>query len=197
MGKKPVGHFSHSKTPFPLADVVKFTQFPNYGSFCIDLVILYHKFITDHLIDNLKPCLVHCVLPRAHDGLVARPGGEDVAADAEVVGVDGVKGEPELVEDAVSGWKRRKKSSFAVQIRGSLSSSDVNHVLHAHLSLAHSLTNTLAGSPHVVQVWLRRVRNATGSEISSPGSPHPRLCCVNGLSRCTGCGAPVIITSVP
>ena len=48
-------------------------------------------------------CLVERALPGADHRLVARPRREDVAAEAEEVGVDGVAGEPELVEDAVSG----------------------------------------------------------------------------------------------
>ena len=69
--------------------------------------------------------------------------------------------------------------------------------IHTDLSLAHSLTNTLAGSPQVAQVWLRRVRKVLGRETKWPGRPQPRLCRVKGLSRCTGSGPAVITTSVP
>ena len=51
-------------------------------------------------------CLIERALPGADDRLVARPRREDVAAEAEEVGVDGVAGEPELVEDAVSGGQK-------------------------------------------------------------------------------------------
>ena len=57
-------------------------------------------------------CLIDCTLPGPHDRLVARSRGEDISAEAEVVRVDGVAGEPKLVEDAVSEGRRISEMIF-------------------------------------------------------------------------------------
>ena len=51
MGKKPVGQFSHPKGPFTISKVVKFTHFPNFGTFittgiyAANVVKLYSGFL--------------------------------------------------------------------------------------------------------------------------------------------------------
>ena len=49
MGKKPVGQFSHPKGPFTISKVVKFTHFPNFGTFittgAANVVKLYSGYL--------------------------------------------------------------------------------------------------------------------------------------------------------